>query len=471
MGARGKRATPRKYTLQERREAVELTARIGPAAAAKQLDVPFGTLTCWSYLWRRGKLAGAGVDSTSKTTGKAQDESIPNTTGSPNHLSGRGVDCSEGSKQCESTRPSTVQDEPKALTSREASTISSKRGRARRIYTPSERTEILEYEANHGPTATATRYGCTRWSIRDWRRRVRLHAEGKVKTSPVVGAQPPEGGPDHKVLKIWREHPGLGPSQIRNQLRRSGTKISLHSVRCVMEEHGYTPPKTRRKEAHDQRYEGARPNQMWHADFLHRFIHKQPIYVLLLVDDFSRFIVGWCITDGERAEVVMDAFQQAVQRHGRPESMMSDGGSAFWSWKGVSQFTRLLEELEVDQLIATTPQVNGKLEVLNANVQKELFDVERFFDLTETRHRLEAWVDFYNFKRTHHALGGLLVPADRYFGRSEQVLASIEAGRPADGVLEPLSVGARLLDLLRVTSRGGQLEVLLMGQRLWPAEN
>jgi hypothetical protein len=122
----------------------------------------------------------------------------------------------------------------------------------------------------------------------------------------------------------------------------------------------------------------------------------------------------------------------------------------------------------VDQLIAKIPQHNGKLEVLNANIQKELFNVDRFFDLTETRNRLEAWVDFYNYKRTHHALGGLLVPADRYQGRADRVLAAIEAGRSPDGIGEPLPVAARLLDLLRVTSRGGKLEVTLLGQRLWP---
>jgi hypothetical protein len=132
----------------------------------------------------------------------------------------------------------------------------------------------------------------------------------------------------------------------------------------------------------------------------------------------------------------------------------------------VGQFTRLLEELEVDQLIARKPQSNGKLENLNANIQKELFNVEKFFDLGEAQRRLRAWVSFYNFRRTHHALGGLLVPADRYFGRADEVLAQLEAGHGVDGTAEPLPVGERLLDLFRVTSRGGQLEVWLMGQRL-----
>jgi transposase InsO family protein len=236
-----------------------------------------------------------------------------------------------------------------------------------------------------------------------------------------------------------------------------------------MEQHGYVLPKVRRSEAHDQRYEAVRPDQLWHLDFLHRFIHKQHITVLFILDDFSRFIVGGAIWEGERVVAVIETFEEAVSRYGRPEMVMSDGGSAFWSWRGVGQFTRVLEELTIDQLIAKTPQSNGKLEVLNANVQKELFNQETFFDLGQAGQRLKSWIGFYNFKRTHHALGGLLVPADRFFGRADEVLAQVEAGHAPDGIGEPLPVSERVLDLFRVSSRGGALEAHLMGERIWPA--
>jgi len=203
-------------------------------------------------------------------------------------------------------------------------------------------------------------------------------------------------------------------------------------------------------------------------DFLQRHINKQKISVLFLVDDFSRYIPGFAVWDEDRSEAVFECFESAVARHGRPESVMSDGGAAFWSWRGVSRFTRLLEEMGIDQIIAKVPQHNGKVEVLNANVQKELFNQERFFDLGEALTRLRAWVSFYNLRRTHHALGGLLVPADRYFGRSSEVLAHIEAGGSPGGIGEPISLGERQLDLLRVASRGGKVEVLLMGERIWP---
>jgi transposase InsO family protein len=165
---------------------------------------------------------------------------------------------------------------------------------------------------------------------------------------------------------------------------------------------------------------------------------------------------------------VLTTFEAAVARHGRPEMVMSDGGSAFYAWKGIARFTTFLEELGCDQMIAQRPQLNGKNEVLNANVQKELFSTEVFLDLGQLQRRLDAWVSFYNFRRTHHALGGLLVPADRYFGRSEEVLAQVEAGRSPEGVGEPISLAERALDLLKVTSERGEVSVTLMGQRVWP---
>ena len=81
------------------------------------------------------------------------------------------------------------------------------------------------------------------------------------------------------------------------------------------------------------------------------------------------------------------------------------------------------------------------------------------------RRRLAAHLHWYNHARTHHALGGLLVPADRYYGRTEEVLARIESGRGRDG-LDALNLQDRSLDLFKVVSRGGTNELWLMGQKL-----
>jgi hypothetical protein len=81
------------------------------------------------------------------------------------------------------------------------------------------------------------------------------------------------------------------------------------------------------------------------------------------------------------------------------------------------------------------------------------------------RRGLAAHLSFYNTGRTHHALGGLLVPADRYYGRAEEMLARIEAGG-GQALGQEVPLHQRGLELFKVLSRGGQPEVWLMGHKL-----
>ena len=81
------------------------------------------------------------------------------------------------------------------------------------------------------------------------------------------------------------------------------------------------------------------------------------------------------------------------------------------------------------------------------------------------RRRLAAHLHWYNHARTHHSLGGLLVPSDRYYGRVEEAMAAIESGAGRD-LEDGLKLRERVLEFFKVTSKGGQAEVWLMGQRL-----
>ena len=338
------------------------------------------------------------------------------------------------------------------------------RKRVARSYTPSEKAQALEHAAAHGVSATSEKFGASRFAIYDWQRKLKKANAGKGP-SPTSGPAPQEieEQRDREILGEWRKHPGLGPSQIRNQLRRRNVKVSVTTARRVMEDAGYRPPKVKR-EPHDERYEAVRPNHLWHLDYVHQHINRAETHTLILIDDCARFVTGHGVDDAERAQMVLDTFEEAVRRHGKPESVMHDRGAAFWSWRGISRFTALLTELGIDQVVAEEKEHNGKIEVFNANLQKELFDRHRFYDLAEMKRRLAAHLQWYNRARTHHALGGLLVPADRYYGRAEEVLARIEAGAQRDG--DELELRDRCLELFKVVSKNGTPEVWLLGQRL-----
>jgi transposase InsO family protein len=336
-------------------------------------------------------------------------------------------------------------------------------------YAPAQRKEILEYAQNHSVKEAAKEFGLTETSIYDWRRamgrRGQQASEGERADRPgEIVIEGPRQERDRKIVSMWRQHPGYGPSQIRNMLKRDGFKVSVGTVRDVMERNGYLAPSLRRKEPAG-RYEAARPRELYHLDFYHFHVHKQKQCVLFIEDDFSRFIAGWTVVAVEAADPVIACFEQAVQRYGRPEGVMSDRGPAFHSWRGLSRFEALLEEYEINYFLAKEAAVNGKVEALNASFQKECIEQIEFADLSDAARGIGHWVEHYNHRRTHHGLGGLLVPADRFYGIAEQTLRRIEQGLGAQ-TAELSSPDGRALELFRVLSRGGKPELWLMGEKI-----
>ena len=132
-------------------------------------------------------------------------------------------------------------------------------------------------------------------------------------------------------------------------------------------------------------------------------------------DDYSRFLVGHSFSDSENIETVTQTLEDAIAIHGKPESLMSDGGSAFYSWRGVSQFTACLEDHGIDHYIAKSANINGKIESVCLQVEKELLNVQTFSSLTQFQQSLAEWVGFYNFKRPHQGIGDAHVQADRFY--------------------------------------------------------
>ena len=462
----------RSYTKGECDAAVADVPALGVIGAAKKHGVPQSCVSKWAKDAGVRREVGATPARRAAGAREAKDAAPKRETkrATPTRMEKRPTPVSEPEAVPAASEPAREEPAPSVPASKpEAAQPPVRRrlkSRVAKIYTPSQKGEILEHAGTHGPTKTGKKFGVSRYSIYAWQRKVSNAAEGNGP-SPTSGPAPGEleAQRDKEILDEWRRHPGLGPSQIRNQLRRKSIRTSTNTVRRVMEGAGYRPPKVVRK-VHDQRYEATRPNHLWHLDFVQRNIHRANTFTLIIIDDFSRYVVGHGADEGgERADFVIAAFEEAVARHGRPEMVMSDKGAAFWSWKGVSRFTALLTEFGIDHLEAEHKEWNGKVEVFNANLHKELFDAHRFYDFAEMRRRLAAHLHWYNHGRTHHSLGGLLVPADRYYGRVDEVLARIEAGAGRDAG-DLLDLRERCLELFKVTSKGGVAEVWLLGQRL-----
>ena len=487
MTRRGNRRQ-RRYDAKQRAEVLETARAYGVRAAQRRHGVPKGTLYKWvaqayeedgaerwplyqryeTVDWPAKEDARAQAEAGHEPVSRADEQQAacandgePGVEDAPGAFEQARVDVREAAAKEEAASAAPAES---AMPISDVSPI--KRKHVAKRYTPSQRAEALAYAAEHGVSAAAQKLGMSRPMVYAWRKQ-QERARAGLGPSPTEGeaAADIEAQRDREILTEWRRQPGLGPSQIQKQLRRRQVKVSVNTVRDVMIEAGYRPPRMKVRE-HDERFEAVRPNQLWHLDFVHRYIHRAKVYTLLLQDDCSRYVPGWEVAEGEQVDVVIESFYAATERHGRPESVLHDRGSAFWSWRGISRFTALLTEMGIEQIAAPYKEWNGKLERLNRTLHKELFDVRKFDSLSEMKQGLAEYLHWYNHQRTHQALaGGLLVPADRYFGRHTEVLARLQAGQAQDDS-DPLGLRGRDTALFQVVNKDGALEVWFLGQRL-----
>ncbi|MBN1609121.1 MAG: transposase [Polyangiaceae bacterium] len=243
-------AKRRRYTASERRRVLADVKKSGVAGAARRHGVPESCVSRWKQ-----KALGQSGRARKGKSGTGNEE-----------LTGIEVARGGARQRAQRSRGTSadtvgVETEPGATgAAKEEQPGGSSNGRVARVYAPTQRARALELAAKVGVVKAAQRLGMSRFSVWDWKRKVKKASAGQGD-SPTAGASSLEieAQRDQEILAEWHRQPGLGPSQITNQLRRKGVKVAVHTVRRAMEEDGYRPPKVQRT-AHDQRYESVRPN-------------------------------------------------------------------------------------------------------------------------------------------------------------------------------------------------------------------
>lgn len=347
-------------------------------------------------------------------------------------------------------------------------------------FTAEEKAEILkQIDSGRTKSEVAEQYGTTTVSIRRWekaREEARRSGDASGKSGLVAQSTRPLTSPaalgpteTELVLETKREHPEMGPAQIRNQLRRfHGLSISHKVIGKVLRDAGYELEKRvgdREAEA-VERFEMSRPNELWTMDVKDFYVHDLKVQLITVLDDFSRFVVAHRLVRSASADDAIAAVKDAVARHGKPERVLTDRGPQFHAWRGKSAFTTFLEGEMIEHSLARPhhPQTCGKIEALHGTLEKELIGVLRFDSFAHAQRELARYYERYNFERTHMGIGGV-TPADRYFGRAEQVVAGIEGRTPSverDGHRLP---GERAV-VLQLALVEGRLELWFAGKRV-----
>jgi putative transposase len=272
----------------------------------------------------------------------------------------------------------------------------------------------------------------------------------------------------------------MGPAQIRAQIKRfKGWRISNRAIARVLKRNGYELERRqgRPKEAEPPKsWEAPYRNALWQMDFTDVRIPEGRRALGVILDDFSRYVVGHGLFVSPKSEDVVAMLKEAIRLHGKPQGLYTDRAGPFLAWGKPEGLERFLEEEFIDHHItaAYRPQGRGKVESIIATVKRELWEIEHFPGETEAVEALERFFDYYNHRRAHLSLDGL-TPADRFFGRWESVLALVQArSRRRQGVeaLQESSVISKEFppegqtEVLRFMMVKGELELRFFGHRV-----
>jgi transposase InsO family protein len=336
--------------------------------------------------------------------------------------------------------------------------------RSRTRYTPEQRRSACEAFLRSGRTQRefAALWGVSPWTLSVWLKRLRAEVTKGLEPRYRPGPGRPRTIPvevREEIARTKRRFPDFGLRKVRDWLVRfRGIRVSAGTVKSALEERGVErvrpTPKRRRVPKPPRRFERARPMQLWQTDITSYVLarHSVRVYLVVFLDDRSRYVVAWSLCTHQKAEMVQECLLDGIARFGKPEEVLSDQGPQYHSWRGKSAFDRLLDREGIRHVVARThhPQTVGKCERLWKTVREELWERARPQDLAEARERLGHYFAHYNHFRPHQGIDGL-VPADRFFGAEDQVRAALEARMSAN------ELGAAL-------SREPRQQVYLVGQ-------
>lgn len=172
------------------------------------------------------------------------------------------------------------------------------------------------------------------------------------------------------------------------------------------------------------RYERSRPNELWHIDikgpfFIHLGGHYLKTWIVGLVDDHSRFVIGLRILSARKAQPILSWLDECFELCGQPLELMSDNGDpfVFWMPRVLTLFGKRLRDLHIRHLRTqiSSPWTNGKIEAFWDILQAEVLDRERFTGFAHAEAVLARFAEYYNYHRLSGVLGWL-TPAERYNG-------------------------------------------------------
>ena len=219
-------------------------------------------------------------------------------------------------------------------------------------------------------------------------------------------AQTP-GRVEARIVQLRRARPDWGARKLAVLLSKEGDRVPVITVHRVLLRHGLVLAPDRRSPA-TQRFERARPNELWQMDFKGQKENQAAIGPLSVLDDHSRYVTALEQTGTARGEAVRERLEGVFAANGLPEEMLMDHGVLWWNTAAPSGWTQFLVWLMKQGIrchfsAIRHPETQGKVERFHHSLERA-----RTRRGAQQQWLEQSWLDAfrheYNHVRPHEAL-------------------------------------------------------------------
>jgi putative transposase len=218
-----------------------------------------------------------------------------------------------------------------------------------------------------------------------------------------------------QIDEQFLETPFFGVRQMTWHLKNEGHPVNEKRIRRLMRLMGLMPiyqkPNTSRPAKGHKIWpyllkglRVGRPNQVWAADITYLPMRRGFLYLVAIIDWFTRKVLAWRISNTLEADFCVEALNEAVHKFGSPEIMNTDQGSQFTSFAWTDRLRRMGVRISMDGKGRFLDNIF--VERLWRTLKYECVYLHAWETGSQARAGIRKWMDFYNRKRPHTALGG-----------------------------------------------------------------
>ena len=217
--------------------------------------------------------------------------------------------------------------------------------------------------------------------------------------------------------------PFAGSRMLRGLLAGEGIKVGRRHVVTLMKRMGiealYRRPRTTKPEPGHKIYPYllrglaiTRPNQVWAMDITYLPMARGFVYLAAVLDWATRRVLSWRLSITMEASFCVEALEEALAKHGKPEIFNTDQGSQFTG----SAFTGVLigHDIAISMDGKGAWRDNVFVERLWRSIKYEEVYLRAYDSVGQARQSIGRYIDFYNRHRPHSSLDGM-TPDQAYF--------------------------------------------------------